>query len=160
ESLMRQISTVSAVLAALATAASAPASAQSTGSRWAAYAGCWEQSSAEGQALPDSIARVCIVPAGGAADLITVTHGTVAERTRIDADGEHRETARNGCRGWETAFWSADGRRLFLKSDQTCGDVRRLSSGLFAIDVGGTLTNVVNVDAGGGKALRVLRYAP
>jgi hypothetical protein len=154
---MRPILVSSAFLALFA--ATAPAqSAVSPG--WSAFSGCWAPQAAEGAVVPDSAPRVCVVPTGtNSADLVSVVSGKVTERTRIDADGQHHDVAKQGCSGWESAAFSSDGRRLYLTSEQQClGGVKRVASGVFAIASNGDWINATNVAADSGNSVRVARY--
>jgi WD40-like Beta Propeller Repeat len=155
----------------------AAAQTPTAGPRWSAYAGCWEPVVAEGQPLPSSTPRVCVVPSSGVgADLISVVDKKVTDRMHIEADGAHHDVKQQGCAGWESAAWSSDGRRLYFNSDQKCDAVdaagrpitvdvvaaglQRKASGIFAVGSDGRWTNIVNVSSSGGHGLRVLRYAP
>ena len=150
----------SALLASLF-ASLAGAQTPSAGPGWAAYAGCWEPVSADGMPASPTSSRVCVVPtAGSGADLLTVADRKVTDRMHVEADGAQHVVARQGCAGWESATWSANGRRLYFNSEQTCeGGLQRKSTGIFAIATNGQWSNVVSVNAGGGQGLRSLRYA-
>jgi hypothetical protein len=149
---------LSSALLAIATAASA----QTTGPSWGAFAGCWSPIPAEGQAPPASTTPiVCVVPNGSTADLATVVSQKVTERATVIADGNRHDVSKQGCNGWESAQFSSDGRRLFLKSEQTClGGVKRSTSGIFAIATNGDWVNAVNVAADSANSVRVSRYTP
>jgi len=167
----------SAVFAGLF-ASVAVAQSPTAGPRWSAYAGCWEPVVAEGQPMPTNSARVCVVPSSDlGADLITIVDKKITERTHVEADGARHDVKRQGCEGWESAAWSANGSRLYFNGDQQCRagfaddltleqqkayrlGVQRKTSGVFAIEPSGQWTNIVNVTASGGHALRALRYAP
>ena len=128
---------------------------------WSAYAGCWGPVPVEGQAAPVGDAKICVIPAGNAAELVSVVGNQITERTTINADGLRHDVARQGCSGWESAAFSADGRRLYMQSEQQCaGGLTRKTSGLFAIASNDQWINVVNVSAAGGDGLRVARYSP
>jgi hypothetical protein len=148
-------------IAAGLVATTAAAQSVNVGPRWSAYAGCWAPTAVEGQTLPANAPEVCIVPTSETgADLLTLTAKKITDRTHVEADAVHHPVTKEGCTGWESALWSADGRRLYFNSEQTCdAGVQRKSSGLFALSTSGAFTNVVNVDAGGGQGLRVLRYS-
>jgi hypothetical protein len=154
---MRPILVSSAFLALFAVSAQAQ-SQVSPG--WSAFSGCWSPQAADGAAARDSAPRVCLIPTGtNSADLVSVVAGKVAERTRIDADGQHHDVAKQGCSGWESAAFSSDGRRLYLTSEQQClGGVKRVASGVFAIASNGDWINAMNVSADSGNSVRVARY--
>jgi hypothetical protein len=138
------------------------ASGQATGPRWAAFAGCWIPVAADGSRnVAANTPRVCVVPSAdnNSADLLTVVRDSITERTRIDADGRQQAVSKQGCSGWEKAEFSADGRRLYLRSEQTCaGGIARTTSGIFAIASSGDWVNVTNVAADSTNSVRVTRY--
>src|SRR5215471_14071294 len=113
---MRRVPTLCAmVLFASLNAASAFAQARPSDPRWQPWIGCWTSSTRQGA---DPFRQVCVVPAAGvsAVDIVTVSGGKIVARERVDASGAKRDTERDGCKGWERAEWSADGRRVFLES--------------------------------------------
>ena len=64
----------------------------------------------------------------------TIADGRIISEQQIVADGSRRAVNDGGCSGFESASWSQDGRRVFLKSDLNCGgDVQRTSSGVLAL---------------------------
>jgi hypothetical protein len=108
---------------------------------------------------PDSN-RVCVVLTGtNGADLVSLRGQTVVERTHIEADGQQHAVDRQGCSGWESAQFSADGKRLYLNGEQQCGALKRTTSGLLTLASNGDWINVVSVGADSGADLRVARYA-
>lgn len=129
---------------------------------WSAYSGCWEPVVVEGQPVPAANSRVCVVPSGAnGADLISFVDDKVTERTHIEADGRHHDVARQGCSGWEAASFSADGRRLYMESEQQCAaGLKRKASALFAMSSNGQWMHTVGVSADGTEGLRVARYTP
>lgn len=138
------------------------ASAQVTGPRWSAFAGCWMPVAADGSRnVAANTPRVCVVPSAdnNSADLLTVVRDSITERTHVDADGAKHDVGKQGCNGWEKAEFSSDGRRLYLRSEQTCaGGLTRSTSGIFAIASSGDWVNVTNVAADSTDAVRVTRY--
>jgi hypothetical protein len=139
------------------------AAAQSTAAdpRWNTFVGCWASGPLD--AFSGSLSRpVCVVPAGGSAvDILSIVDGRVASRERIDANGEQRPTERDGCSGWQSARWSADNRRVFLKSEHQCaGGLQRSSSGLIAMSPAGDWLDVVSVTSGKDTGVRVMRHRP
>jgi hypothetical protein len=158
-----KIKLVSSALVAGLFASVAAAQTAAPGPQWSAYAGCWQAAAPEGQTTVTPMPEVCVVPSsnGFGADLLTLTARKITERTHVDADAVQHPVSREGCTGWEAARWSIDGRRLYFSSQQQCeGGVQRKGSGIFAIGADGLWTNVVNVSAGGGQGLRVVRYNP
>src|SRR6476661_9895671 len=84
---------------------------------FAAFAGCWQAQAADDRAADVTAPRVCVVPTGtNGADLVSLRGDSTTERSHIEADGQHHAVAQQGCDGWESAEFSADGRRLYLKS--------------------------------------------
>ncbi|MGI8546848.1 MAG: hypothetical protein ACR2M1_05860 [Gemmatimonadaceae bacterium] len=104
-----------------------------------------------------------MVPASDAqssgVDVATVADGKIVARERIDATSQKYARTRDGCNGVESADWSADGRRVYLRSDYTCpGSIRRTSTGVFAISPAGEWVDVEGIATGAGKGVRTLRY--
>jgi uncharacterized membrane protein YgcG len=149
---------ISLALAGLASAASAQTQ---VGPGWSAFAGCWSPIAADGSRnVAANTPHVCVVPNGASADLITLVGDSLGERTRVDADGREHEVNKQGCNGWEKAEFSSDGRRLYLRSEQTCaGGLKRATSGIFAITPSGDWVNATNVSADSTNSVRVTRYA-
>jgi len=158
--------------ASLALAPLARAQAPQTDPRWGAWLGCWAPASAptgetagtKQLSRPSSAAGallVCIVPAAGSTgvDVATVADTQVVSRDRLEATGERRALDRDGCSGWESAQWSADGARVYLRSELACqGNLRRRSSGVMALSAEGEWLDVRSVSAGTRSNVRVLRY--
>lgn len=126
--------------------------------RWDAYLGCWQPVGA-----PDGArtSLLCIVPGAdaSAADLVTVTDGRETAREHLDATGRHVANVRDGCKGWESGDWSADGERLYLHADFTCANgARQRSTALLALDANGDLLDVQGLESGKNTGVRVARY--
>lgn len=156
---MRRLILSSAFLGLAAAAGSAQAQVTPG---WSAFAGCWTPVAADGSRnVAANTPRVCIVPdAANGAELVTIVLDSVTERTRIDASGQRREVSKQGCAGWESAEFSSDGRRLYLRGEQTCASgVKRLTSGIFAIATDGDWISAVNAGADSSSSVRVTRYA-
>ncbi|MEO5567139.1 MAG: hypothetical protein ABIR92_01520 [Gemmatimonadaceae bacterium] len=144
-------------------ALAASASAQSPVSPgWSALSGCWIPIPSDARVVAPSNPRACVLPTGtNSAELVTIIDDRITERTRIDADGQRHEVSKQGCTGWESASFSADGRRLYLQSEQSCiGGMTRKTSGVFALASDGDWINAVNVSADSANSLRVTRYKP
>jgi hypothetical protein len=139
-----------------------PAAAQED-SRWLAWTGCWEPTAAEPAAgiaaEPTRAYVVCVAPAEGGARFTTVSDGeTVAERLVV-ADGSQRPIDQAGCRGWETARWSQDNQRVYLRSELSCdGGTTRTTSGVLAVHTPEEWIDVQGVKAGDNVDVRVRRY--
>jgi hypothetical protein len=161
----RFIAAAGALLAgAMLLASAAPLLAQGDqpDPRWQAWLGCWQPANVMAVDPGKTLSRrVCVVPAPGtsAVDVVTVADTLVISRERVAASGEPIPATRERCRGWETARWSPDGRRVYLSSGYACaGDVQRRSSGLMAISPRGEWLDVQAVTVGSRTGVRTLRY--
>jgi hypothetical protein len=147
---------------ALVTALSAVAlpSAQAQSARLQAWVGCW---SAEQTIVPtvSTIGPiVCITPTADAnvVDVATLQEGKIISREMLDANGRERPVEAKGCIGTQRANWSADGRRVYLKSAGSCEGVARSTSGILAFTPSGEWLDIKGVTAGEGGTVRVARY--
>lgn len=143
-------------------AVAAPAQAQSPAAatptladaNWNAFLGCW-------RAVDDPAgtgSRVCFAPAPTGVTVTTIVGGQrVGEDTRV-ADGSARPVDADGCRGTETARWSANGVRLYRRATISCdgGTPRTLATASFFV-AGQTLVDVETVEADGTTNVRVSR---
>jgi hypothetical protein len=162
---IRHISAVGLAVSALALVASGSAQAQAQyglGPRWLGWLGCWSAAPA-GQVIengPDAPRTVCITPTRDAdvVDISAIAEGKVVSRDRIDASGRPQAIDGTGCRGTQTARWSADGRRVFLKSSVNCEGVQTEMSAILAMTSSGQWLDVRRVAAGEGTDVRVARY--
>ena len=153
--------------AALLLGSAAAAGAQETqlassDGRWTAWVGCWQASGRDATTLtPDKpLPTVCVVPVAGNAtvDLVTV-NGTTAVTERVDANGSRRTVNREGCNGWETASFSADGKRIYLRSEYQCtGNRLRTSTGIMSISPNGEWLDVQGVKVESHSGVRVVHY--
>jgi hypothetical protein len=102
---------------AVAGAQSTSAQASSADPRWRAWIGCWSPLGPEG-VVPAGAALTCVVPAsnGTGVERLGVAEGRVVSRDLITASGQRQPVRADGCDGWQEAQWSADGRRLHLRS--------------------------------------------
>src|SRR3954447_9130476 len=120
---MKRCVAVLGILAVTATAASAQQAR--VGPKWLGWVGCWTASPpAESlfPAAPSTGPIVCITPAasGDAADFTTVDSSKVVSTQRIDASGAEGPLDASGCSGSQRASWSADERRIYLRSTSDC----------------------------------------
>jgi len=125
---------LSLALAALALATPARGQAPAD-AHWLPWLGCWEIVVPTGQTAPPGRAQVCVHAAPGApgATFVNMLGGKVVSQEEVVADGARHSVAQGGCTGWQTASWSADGRRLFHHSELDCGaGNKRSSSGVMA----------------------------
>ncbi|MEP7306942.1 MAG: hypothetical protein ABJA98_15610 [Acidobacteriota bacterium] len=128
--------------------------------RWDAWLGCWSTTQ---NGLTSAAAHVCVVPGSGASavDIVTFASGRITSREHIEANGERRASQRDGCSGWETARWSADGRRVYVKSEHQCAaGATRTSDGLIAITPQGDWLDVISVTMAANTGVRALRHRP
>lgn len=159
---MRNGFRVLAAVLLLAGAAVQPAAAQATDvdPRWQAFLGCWAPVTQDGsQPVPEHV--VCFRPAeDGAVAAVSVADGEVRTEELIRADGSARPVQEESCTGTETASWSEDGSRLYLRSTLQCGDnvLGRESAGLLALAGGGTFVDVQAVGVDDEYGVRTLQY--
>ncbi|HEX6925561.1 MAG TPA: hypothetical protein VF167_09025 [Longimicrobiaceae bacterium] len=156
-----------ALVAGLLLMAAAPAPAQQTaeGPRWQAWIGCWEPTAdaAAPSDAPDVDRKLCVVPTAqsDAAEMVSIADGEVESRSTVRADGEQHRAEREGCTGWESASWSANGTRLYLRSQFNCeGGLERISSGVMAFAPDQEWIDVQAVSVGGNSGVQVVRYRP
>ena len=161
---MRNIMKYSAVALAMGMVAVNSASAQgaNAGPRWQAWLGCWS-SAAQGQSYGSAQFAppvVCIVPTSSSdvVEVATIADGKVIKRDSIDASGRDRALQAKGCEGTQVARWSADERRLYLKSASSCEGMRTTGSSILAMTQAGEWIDVRGVSAGDGENVRVARY--
>ena len=152
-----------AAAACLSLISPAPALAQNGGSdtRWQPWIGCWSAAPVDATSQAAEPRQVCVVPAAGASavDVVTVSGATVISREHIDASGERRRSERDGCAGWESAEWSSDMRRVYLRSEYECtGGLKRGTTGLMATAANGDWLDVVGVAMRDNIGVRVLRH--
>ena len=151
------------------TALSAEASTPAPVQGWQALVGCWEPvaplvpSAAAAPAKPDSAQAhlVCILPVDGSSSIefVTIADGKASAREHVDASGARQPLTRDDCSGWQSAEWSADGHRLFLRSELTCtGGLKRTSSGVISMPTASEWVDVQAVSVGQQKSVRTLRY--
>jgi hypothetical protein len=103
---------------------------------------------------------LCVVPGSSAAEvrLISVRDGEVVGSTLMQADGVARSVEAGGCSGTETARWSADRRRVLIRTELDCGGVHRTSSGAIAMVADNEWVDVQVATVGQQHGTRVLRY--
>jgi hypothetical protein len=133
----------------------APQSAHQAGS-WSGWQGCWRIVSEE---APDG-QLLCILPGADAAEarLVTLADGVTEGSTTLRVDGVARAVEEGGCTGTETARWSGDGRRIFLRADLMCDGVSRTSTGVLAMVTGNEWVDIQTAAVGEQHAVRILRY--
>ena len=159
---MRMMMKYTTVALAMGLVAANSASAQGAGPRWQAWLGCWS-SAAPGESYGSAQFAppvVCIVPtsSGDVVEVATIAEGKVIKRDSIDASGRDRALQAKGCEGTQVARWSADERRVYLKSASSCEGMRTTGSSILAMTQSGEWIDVRGVSAGEGENVRVARY--
>jgi hypothetical protein len=150
----------------LSVVATAAASAQQdrVGPKWLGWVGCWTTSmpGASAVATPaESDTFVCITPSaqgGDAAEVTTIGGGKIVSTQRIDASGVERPVETKGCTGVQRASWSADERRIYLRSSSTCDGLKSTTSGILSMTATGEWLDVRGVSSYGSENVRVARY--
>ncbi len=157
---MRTGTRILACALAIAAAAAQPAAAQvaDPDARWQAFLGCWAPLSAGGSPAPDHV--VCFRPDANAVAAVTVVGEEVRGEERIVADGSQRAVQEEACDGTESARWSVDGARVFLRSSLQCGEdvLGRETAGVLALSGSGTFVDVQAVGVDDQYGVRVLQY--
>ena len=154
-----------ALLASAVAAGAQQTQLASTDGRWTPWVGCWQASSRDAvtqELAPNkSLPVVCVVPAPGNAtvDLVTIDSGTAGKPERVDANGSRRAVDREGCTGWETAQFSADAKRIYVRSEHQCtGNRTRTSTGIMSISPNGEWLDVQGVKVDTHSGVRVVHY--
>lgn len=139
---------------------STPGAAQTTSApalvdaKWSAYLGCWrdvDDPSGNG-------ARICVTPDGAGVRMSTIVAGQRVRDEVHVADGVARAVDADGCRGTETARWSAIGQRVYRRAAVACegGEPRTLSTASYFV-AGPTWVDIETVDHDGSISVRVSR---
>ncbi len=155
----------SALLASLAFSAVASAQPQTVDTRWQPFLGCWvpDQTSAAIGVNAVSGSMVCVVPVQNSAsvDIVSITNRMVTNRDRITVNGERTTKKTEDCPGWETANWSADGHRIYTRSEFACANNLIVKgSGVFALSSAGDWVQVQGSSVGSNGGARVVRFRP
>ncbi|MDP1892018.1 MAG: hypothetical protein Q8K55_14085 [Gemmatimonadaceae bacterium] len=149
----------------IAGAASAtPARAQGTDARWQPWLGCWTQVSETRPTGAETGAKgmVCVVPAqtGNGVEVAVMADGKLVRSELIAATNERVQKTIESCPGWETVGWSADGRRLLVRSEVRCAQSAVKSSSIFSISSEGEWIEVRGALVGVNSTVSVVRYRP
>jgi hypothetical protein len=154
----RRFVVIACVAATAARAQSAVRSVQ-TDARWQAWLGCWQADTTTTDQRRVSPAVTCVVPIAGSAgvEALTILHGKIIVRDRLDANGRQHPLNGQGCDGVETASWSPTGRRVYLHSSYSCGATKGTSATMFALSQSGEWLRVDDVQSGGGSLVTVER---
>lgn len=122
-----------AMLALATLVATAPASldaqTRAASQGWTPYLGCWEPQGAD---VEEGV--LCFVEGTTGVEMLTLVDGEVAYREPFQADGRPHEIEQEGCNGTESAWFSADLKRLYTLSDVSCeGDAPRRTTGIISM---------------------------
>ena len=157
---LAQATRTAAIAAALVSLSAATGAAQqANGSRWQGWLGCWT-AAAPDALVPASAPVVCITPTSNAdvVNVATVQDGKVLATRTIDASGTAQPIEAKDCSGTQSAEWSADARRVYLKATADCAGTTRTTSGILAMSPTGEWLDVQGMAAGEGENVRVARY--
>ena len=154
---------MSALVAVMAAPVSGVHAQQTTDERWTPWLGCWASNDSMTVSLrgPTSSNVLCVVPSGTSAGvaIATVVNGEIVSQDYLNPTGVRASLTRDGCPGWESATWSADGHRIMLRSEFTCaGGVIRKGSGVFGMSREGEWIQVQGVDVRGNAGIRAMRF--
>jgi hypothetical protein len=150
-------------LVAIATTSASAQDARAA-SRWLGWVGCWTASLPGGSAFATPAENgtfVCITPsasAGDAIDVTTIGGGKVVSTQRIDASGTERPLEAKGCTGVQRASWSADERRVYLRSSSSCDGLTSRTSGILSMTSTGEWLDVRGLSSDGSQNVRIARY--
>jgi hypothetical protein len=146
----------------VALAAGTSGAQQVIGPKFQGWLGCWSGAPEVDGVVSLVVAPtlVCITPTldPNAVDVSTISNGKILSTQKLDASGQERPLEAKGCTGVQSATWSADERRIYLKSSAQCGGMPRTTSGILAMSPKGEWLDVQQVTAGGGENVRVMRY--
>lgn len=142
---------------ALALVGTAPAVAQETDVRWSPWVGCWEPAVESAE-----VDLVCIraADAPGAMEFLRIRSADVVGRETVWTDAKRHEIAHEGCKGWEEGSFSSDGRRIFLRSAYTCGEMTHEGSGILAFTSPGEWLDVRAAGMAGQGTAWAQRFQP
>lgn len=146
-------------LLAAAVLALAPAAlqAQTPDARWLPWVGCWQPVAQPG--TPTDL-LVCVSPqsSGNGIEVATVTGGQRVTSRVLVADGQRHTFEEEGCTGWQSAQFSSDGRRAYLRSESVCDGARRAASAIMAMSEAAEWIDAQSLGTGDERVTRVLRY--
>lgn len=135
--------------------------------RWQPWLGCWKPvgTAAPAVSAGESVTvaaptMICVVPGNTATsiEVVNFAGGSITDRTVIDAGIPSPKTV-DDCVGQETATWSQDGRRVFLRGTFNCGrGIARVESGMMSIDSDGQWVQVQSVKVGANVTTYVAQF--
>ncbi|MCY4121119.1 MAG: hypothetical protein OXG72_09395, partial [Acidobacteria bacterium] len=132
------------------------------------WMGCWQLAEEQIAAAPDGAEfpdrmEVCIAPAevGDGATLTARGDGELLMQRELVADGTQRPVAEGDCGGWERREWSADGRRLFTRTEIRCGsEPPRHMSGISLLLNRSTWVDIQGISVDDRRHVEIRRYRP
>lgn len=133
------------------------ADAMAIDERWRGFLGCWA-SSAAGTMGP----TMCLLPTSSSetVEMVTVVGDSIVSRSNVTASGQRVERTVDGCTGWESGRWSMDERRLYTRSEFTCGNAStQTASGIFAMTSSYGFSRIEGIRTKGGSRVRVMNFA-
>lgn len=120
------------VVALLFLVAAVPVEGQSPAGSWLAFTGCWTPI---GQDVEEA-STLCVIPGEDrvSAEFVTVRGSEVVSREVARADGRPVDATQEGCEGTTTWRFSADGHRVYHRSEHVCdAAVNRKGSGMMVM---------------------------
>lgn len=150
-----------AALAGVVSAAASTSASAQVDSRWRAWTGCWAPQG-QSQAISRE-ALVCVLPTekASAVEIASVVGGKLADRSRVDADGQPHTVERDGCTGSSTARWSQTGTRVHISESFSCsGGPTRTGTGVMSFTQQYEWLDVRGMSSGGMAGVAVARYQP
>ena len=83
----------------------------------------------------------------------------ILDRAHVDTDGQPHNISKDGCTGWQSAKWSTDSHRVYLKSEFNCtgAPVTHLSA-MYAMDGSGEWIDVQGMRVENKTGVHVVRY--
>ncbi len=137
-------------------------------SRWQPWLGCWRPTTSVMPIAPrtpemataPTETTLCVVPGSTptSVDVVNFSGGRITERTTIEPAQPTTKTV-GECSGTETATWSGDGRRLYLRGTFTCGQgVTRKESGIMSLSADGEWVQAQSVAVNGNVTTYVAHF--
>ncbi|MEP6835301.1 MAG: hypothetical protein ABJB74_18090 [Gemmatimonas sp.] len=159
------VATVAAALfSSVAVAQVSSAQTQTTDSRWQAFMGCWVPDAADAAIGTNSVSgsMVCVVPVQNSpsVDIATIHNRVVVNRDRFTVTGERVAKKADDCGGFETSNWSADGHRIYSRSEYKCGTLDVKGSSMFTLSSTGDWLQVQGTAVGLNSGARIVRLRP
>jgi len=125
-----------------------------TDGRWTPFIGCWEPTGNDSDA-----GILCVVPESEGVHIFTWSEGAETTSDLLIADGNRRDAVMEGCEGYESSQFSADGRRIFTRSEFVCGgNTGRESSGIMSMISPTEWIDVHSLDSEGEHVAWVQRF--